>query len=155
MTRWYGGTLSLLLAFMLVIAAMRPAVVKAQGVPGWVEERTRMWYDAFNGGDPVAMGSLYAADAVLLLQGQVFQGRTAIEAFHRSNFGVARFDCTWTIDGMSAVDKLAVVWGTDTCEDTPKSGGALQHWRGRWLMVYQRQSDGSWMIVRDSGEDAR
>jgi len=27
-------------------------------------------------------------------------------------------------------------------------------WKGRWLTVYQLQPDGSWMIVRDSGEDA-
>ena len=45
------------------------------------------------------MARLYTADAVLLLQGQIFEGRPAIEAFHKANFAAARFNCTWTING--------------------------------------------------------
>ena len=63
-------------------------------------------------------------------------------------------DCTWTIEGMSTVDKVAAVWGNDSCLDTPRTGGAAVSWKGRWLTVYQLQPDGSWMIVRDSGEPA-
>jgi ketosteroid isomerase-like protein len=36
----------------------------------------------------------------------------------------------------------------------PKSRPVVA-WEGRWLMVYQRQPDGSWIIVRDSGEAAQ
>ena len=127
----------------------------AQVVPGWLKDHTEKWYTAFNAGDSAAMARLYTADAVLLLQGQVFEGRPAIEAFHKGNFAAARFNCTWTINGNTIVDKVAAVWGDDSCIDTPKAGGPPGDWKGHWLTVYQQQADGSWMIVRDSAEDAR
>jgi uncharacterized protein (TIGR02246 family) len=113
------------------------------------------WYAAFNTGDAAAIIRLYAPDATLLLQGRAFEGRSAIEAFHRSNFAAARFSCTWTIDAASVVDRLAALWGTDQCAETPASGGAPSRWSGHWLTVFQMQSDGQWMIVRDSGEEDR
>ena len=80
-------------------------------VPNWAQQHTKQWYAAFNAGDAAAITRLYADDAVMLLQGQTFEGRAAIEAFHKGNFEKARFACTWTIDGMSTVDKVAAVWG--------------------------------------------
>src|SRR5439155_19975204 len=67
----------------------------------------------------------------------------------------ARFNCTWTINRNAIVDKAAAVLGDDSCIDTPKAGGPSGEWKGHWLTVYQQQADGSWMIVRDSAEDAR
>ena len=58
-------------------------------------------------------------------------------------------------DSVSMVDHLAAVWGDDACVETPKSGAPSQAWQGRWLTVYQLQPDGSWLIVRDSGEEAK
>ena len=127
----------------------------ARAVPEWAQDHTKQWYAAFNAGDAARITKLYAADAVLLLQDQSFEGRAAIEAFHTGNFEKARFTCTWAIDGVSTVDKLAAVWGDDSCVATPKSGGAPQRWKGHWLTVYQLQPDGSWIIVRDSGEETR
>ena len=127
----------------------------AQLVPGWLKDRTEQWYSAFNAGDAEAMGSLYASDAVLALQGHVYQGRAAIQAFHKENFATARFDCTFSIKGTTVVDRVAAVWGDDACTDTPRAGGPSEKWQGRWMTVYQLEADGSWMIVRDSAEDAR
>ena len=110
---------------------------------------------AFNAGDASAIIQLYASDAVLLLKGETFNGRGPIEAFHKGNFEKARYSCTWTIDSVSMVDNLAAVWGEDACVETPTSGAPSQSWRGRWLTVYQLQPDGSWLIVRDSGEEAK
>ena len=52
------------------------------------------------------------------------------------------------------VDNLAAVWGEDACVETPRAGATSSDWQGRWLTVYQLQPDGSWLIVRDSGEEA-
>ena len=143
-------------AMLLVIVALGgSASVFAQGIPPWLTDRTKQWYTAFNAGDAAAIIRLYALNAVLFLDGEMFDGRGAIEEFHRDNFGKARFDCMWTIRGATLVDKLAVVWGDDSCIDTPRSGGAPQMWEGRWLMVYQQHADGSWLIVRDGGEESR
>ena len=127
----------------------------AQAILEWAKDHTAKWYAAFNAGDVPAIVQLYASDAVLLLQGETFNGRGAIEAFHTGNFAKVRYSCTWTIDSVSMVDNLAAVWGDDACVETPKSGAPPQSWQGRWLTVYQLQPDGSWLIVRDSGEEAK
>jgi uncharacterized protein (TIGR02246 family) len=141
--------------FVFAWCALWAGAAQAQLVPGWINDRTEQWYGAFNAGDAAAMGRLYAPDAVLALQGEVYTGRPAIEAFHRMNFATARFECTYAIKGTSVVDKVAAVWGDDACTDTPKRGGPSEKWQGRWLTVYQLEPDGNWLIVRDSAEDAR
>jgi uncharacterized protein (TIGR02246 family) len=129
--------------------------VSAQAILDWAKDHTSKWYAAFNAGDSSAIIQLYASDAVLLLQGETFNGRGAIEAFHKGNFAKVRYSCTWTIESVSMVDNLAAVWGDDACVETPVSGAPAQSWQGRWLTVYQLQPDGSWLIVRDSGEEAK
>ena len=144
-----------------LLAAMTPALVLAQDRPSsepvapWAQQQTDRWYTAFNAGDAGALVRMYAPDAVLLLQGQQFQGRAGIEAFHRASFEKADFTCTWAIERFSTVGALAVVAGTDSCAETSKSGGQVRSWKGRWLTIYQQQPDGSWMIVRDSGAEDR
>lgn len=142
---------------LLVAGALagRPGSAAAQIIPGWLKDHTDQWYAAFNAGDPAAMGRMYAPDAVLSLQGEVFEGRTAIEAFHKDNFAKAQFKCTFSIKGTATVDRIATVWGDDTCVDTPRAGGPPGNWQGHWLTVYQFEPDGTWKIVRDSAEDAR
>jgi uncharacterized protein (TIGR02246 family) len=139
--------------FAGAVGDSRPA--SAQQILDWAKEHTAKWYAAFNAGDPKAMVQLYASDAVLLLQGETFSGRGQIEAFHTGNFAKVQYSCTWTISSVSRVDQLAAVWGDDACIETPKSGAPSQMWQGRWLTVYQLQPDGSWLIVRDSGEEAK
>jgi uncharacterized protein (TIGR02246 family) len=155
MSAWRSLPASAVMGIVLLgVAAGGTASPFGQAIPEWARQHTDQWYAAFNAGDATAITKLYAANAVMLLQGQTFEGRAAIGAFHKDNFEKARFDCTWTIEGMSTVDKVAVLWGNDSCLDTPRGGGAPVSWRGRWLTVYQLQPDGSWVIVRDSGEEA-
>ena len=139
--------------FAGTVGTSRPA--SAQAILEWAKDHTAKWYAAFNAGDVPGMVQLYASDAVLLLQGETFSGRGAIEAFHTGNFAKVRYSCTYTIESVSMVDNLAAIWGDDACVETPKSGGPSQAWQGRWLTVYQLQPDGSWLIVRDSGEEAK
>ena len=143
---------------LLLVAACLAAgsrAASAQAVLEWAQDHTAKWYDAFNAGDASAIIKLYASDAVLLLQGETFNGRAAIEAFHKGNFAKVRYSCTFTIDSVSIVDNLAAMWGEDSCTETPTSGAPAQQWKGRWLTVYQLQPDGSWLIVRDSGEEVK
>ena len=139
--------------FAGTVGHSRPA--SAQAILEWAKDHTAKWYAAFNAGDVPAIVRLYASDAVLLLQGETFNGRGAIEAFHAGNFAKVRYNCTYTIESVSMVDHIAAVWGDDACVETPKSGAPPQAWQGRWLTVYQLQPDGSWLIVRDSGEEAK
>jgi uncharacterized protein (TIGR02246 family) len=156
MTSWHRLSLRVIVGVALfagTVGHSRPA--SAQAILEWAKDHTAKWYAAFNAGDVPAIVQLYASDAVLLLQGETFNGRGAIEAFHTGNFAKVRYNCTYTIESVSMVDHIAAVWGDDACVETPKSGAPPQAWQGRWLTVYQLQPDGSWLIVRDSGEEAK
>jgi uncharacterized protein (TIGR02246 family) len=156
MKSWRHRSLPVTVGVALLVGSVggsRPA--SGQAILEWAKERTAKWYTAFNAGDASAIIQLYASDAVLLLQGETFNGRGAIEAFHKGNFEKVRYACSWTIESVSMVDNLAAIWGDDACVETPKSGGPSQAWQGRWLTVYQLQADGSWLIVRDSGEESK
>ena len=135
------------------IEVTSPCPLFAQDVPKWAQESQEKWYAAFNAGDAAALVEQYAADAVVLLLEQTLRGRDAIYTFQETQLQKSRFVCTWGIDGVHALDKLAVVWGHDSCTETPKAGGASSTRKGRWLMVYEVQSDGSWVIVRDGWQD--
>ena len=145
-------------AFVGVLAAVlsaAPSSLRAQGVPTWAQEVNEKWYAAFHSGDATALMRLYASDAVLLLPDQTLRGRAAIEAYQTGNFQKTRYSCKWGIDGVQAAGRHSAVLGHDTCEESPKAGGAGRTVKNRWLTVFERQADGSWLIARDSSEEVR
>ena len=47
----------------------------------------------------------------------------------------------------------AVAWGMDTGTTTPRSGGAPVPYSLKWLMVFERQSDGAWKCLYEMWND--
>ncbi len=150
MRRFLAVPLAVMAASSLVITSASAQTI----VPQWARERTTAWYNAFNGGDAVALAAMHTPDAVLLLESITMEGPPAIERFHGGQFEKVKFDCEWTIAGVSVVYRLGAVWGTDVCVETPKSGAPPVTWTGRFMTLYQLQADGRWMIIRDTGEEA-
>ena len=142
------------LAFLL-LSLLAPHTAAAQNIPEWARERTTAWYNAFNSGNATALAGMHTPDAVLLLAGITMESRAAIEKFHAAQFAKVKFDCKWTIQGVSVVYRIGVVWGTDTCTETPHGIPKTLNWNGRFMTVYQQQADGMWMIIRDTGEEDR
>ena len=142
-----------IVSMVMLATVVSATVASAQTIPDWARERTTAWYSAFNSGDAAALANMHTPDAVLLLAGVTMEGKAAIENFHAGQFAAVRFDCAWTIQGVSVVYRLATVWGTDTCVETPKSGAPPVKWNGRFMTMYQLQADGRWMIIRDTGEE--
>jgi uncharacterized protein (TIGR02246 family) len=139
----------------LAIVAL-PTPSRAQQAPGWARDQLAAWYAAFNAGDAKAVAALYAADAVIVPPGvQPIRGRAAIEAHHVSAQRDIRFSCSGGYDGFQIVAGTAVGWGHDDCTETPRAGGAAKATKSRWIAVYEKQADGSWLIVRDVGEETR
>ena len=136
---------------MLAILACA-ATASAQTIPDWARERTTVWYNAFNSGNAIQLAEMHAPDAVLLVAGITMEGKDAIQRFHAAQFEKVRFDCAWTIQGVSVVHRLAAVWGTDSCTETAKSGAGTRKFNGRFMTMYQLRADGMWMIIRDTGE---
>ena len=146
MSRWFG---------VVVLAALMGAAspASAQAIPEWARERTTVWYNAFNSGNATALANMHTPDAVLLLAGITIEGKDAIERFHAGQFAKVVFNCKWTIQGVSVVYRVGVVWGSDTCTETPRGVPRTLNWNGRFMTVYQQQADGTWMIIRDTGEE--
>ena len=105
---------------------------------------------AFNAGDAAAIADLYTPDAVVMPQNQ--QAVTGHEAIMDSN--KAMFDQYTPKISLTSVETkifgdVAFDRGTYTTELTPKSGGSPISDEGKYLVVIQRQSDGSWKVIRD------
>jgi ketosteroid isomerase-like protein len=47
----------------------------------------------------------------------------------------------------------AVAWGMDTGTTTARSGGAPVPYSLKWLMVFERQSDGAWKCLYEMWND--
>ena len=142
-------------AVLATVLSAVPVSLRAQTTPTWAQEVNQKWYAAFSAGDAAALMKLYVADAVLLLPDQTLRGRPAIEAYQSSNFQKTRYSCKWAIDSVQSAGKQAAVLGHDTCVESPKAGGAGKTVNNRWLTVFERQPDGSWLIARDTSEEVK
>jgi uncharacterized protein (TIGR02246 family) len=142
-------------AVLATVLGAMPLALGAQTTPAWAQDVNQKWYAAFGAGDAAALMKLYAADAVLLLPDQTLRGRPAIEAYQSGNFQKTRYSCKWAIDSVQSAGKQAAVLGHDTCVESPKAGGANKTVSNRWLTVFERQADGSWLIARDTSEEVK
>jgi uncharacterized protein (TIGR02246 family) len=139
------------------LSVLAPGTLKAQAepptIPTWAQEQLAAWYKAFNAADAKGVAMLYAADAVLIPPGQAaVRGRAAIEAYHVSVHRDTKFACSGGYLGFRVVANTAVGWGYDECTETPRAGGPAKKTKGQWLSVYEKQSDGQWIIIRDAAE---
>ena len=153
MHKWNYGFLAAS-GILLATWARSPYPVSAQSTSDWAKKALEQWYAAHDGGDAHALVRLYLDDAVLFEPDETARGRKAIEARYEKEFQKVRSSCTWAIDGQHMVGKQAAVWGHATCVGSRSSGGATNTTKGRWLTIFERQLNGSWLIARDAGEDA-
>ena len=120
-------------------------------VPKWATEFLAAWYTAYNAGDAKAVASMFTVDATL---GQD-KGRTAIEKTLAEAFSSTTYRCSGRFEAFREIDGMAVAWGVDSCTEISKVKGPAVLTRERWLVVFERQADGRWMIARETWEDLR
>jgi len=129
-----------------VVADMSVGTPPNGGAPDWAVESLSKWYDSFNARDAQALADLYAADA----RTGSGEGRAAIIAGFRAAWNEADETCRGGYDGFRMVGGVAAGWGRDFC--TNRQTGELSS-VSRWLSVHERQPDGSWIMIRDWGEE--
>ena len=136
------------------VATAAETTAAPEPVPQWAQQGLARWYAAYNARDAKALGAFYAEDVVLRPAGQApIHGRDAIEARYAQGFKNGTYSCTGGFDGFKVVADTAVGWGHDACKEIPRAGGVGQTYNSRWIMLYERQPDGIWLVVRDSHED--
>ena len=134
------------LCFILIVAIT--PIAAANDIPDWATEKLLApWYAAFNAQDAEALADMYTSDA----QVGDAQGRGEIIANFKADWADTDISCSGVYDGFQIVGKLATGWGYDTCTQSPKSGGESKTVKYRWLAVYERQDDDSWLCSRDTG----
>ena len=146
-----------LLAVLTVLggaAACSPAAVKPGTPTG--DDATKInalrdnFVAAFNTGDAAKIVDGYSADAVgLPAHHPAVGGKDSLLAYHREQFSQLSFKVALTpVETIVAGD-----WGYDrgtyTMTITPKAGGGPMNDTGKYLVLLQKQVDGSWKVTRD------
>ncbi len=143
------ANLALFLALGMYVTACAPTEQAVD--PNDIRERYNAYNAAFSAADPEAVVAFYADNAIRVdSDGSVMDGIAAIRDAVSTFFG----DNNYVLDEATAPDvqasgDLAVTLSVFREHWTPRAGGEISRQVGQWLVVWQRQSDGSWMIIRE------
>ncbi|HEV2641773.1 MAG TPA: SgcJ/EcaC family oxidoreductase [Candidatus Elarobacter sp.] len=117
----------------------------------YIEDADAKWAAAENSGDAKTIAAMFADSGVGLYAGRpTLHGRDAIAKSSSDEFAKTKVSNTvFHTDDVLVSGDLAVETGTYSEMRTPKRGGKATAARGRYLTVWQKQSDGTWKVVRD------
>jgi len=107
------------------------------------------WSDAAATRDAAKVASFYAEDAIAYPPGATAaHGRAESQAVWASYFAEPTFQISWKTTHAQVEGDLGFTSGT--YEDSYKGAeGATVHENGKYLCVWQKQSDGSWKAIHD------
>jgi uncharacterized protein (TIGR02246 family) len=114
-----------------------------------IEQAAVRFSEAFNRGDIPALGAMYDADGVVLApNAPPMQGRQNIEALWAGarQQGFRRLDLV--VNSVETIDGHAIELGSYTLVIQPP-GQAETTDRGKYMVIWRRQPDGSWKLYRD------
>lgn len=97
------------------------------------------------------MSVFYAENSILMPPNEsIYKGKEAIrllyQEYRKSNKD--HYDSS-VVEDVRVSGDLAVARGMDTGITTPRSGGEAVKFNQKWLMVFERQSDGAWKCISE------
>ena len=139
-----------LLMFLLALSALANDNNEEAKIKAAVEDRYQEWLAAENKKDAAAITDLYDENAVLMPKSEEpVIGLAAVTEYYKKLFANPQFvPFTLTIDWNSfrAVGDTAIA--TSVFEGDVTRNGKQIHFRGKNLLVWKKQADGSWKIFR-------
>ena len=115
-----------------------------------LKEENRKYDDAFSSGNLDGLVALFTDDAVQMPNNApIVVGKDEIRSRAEENFANNTFKLTATVEDIKVSGDWAYVRGNVINITTPKGDGADVTEEGKWIAVYQRQSDGSWKIYSE------
>jgi ketosteroid isomerase-like protein len=113
-----------------------------------VEAGEKRWLEAFNAGDAGGVAAQYESEArIAAPEVDTIVGRAAIEGFVKE-FTAARATLSFRLVDVYGSDDLSVAVGEYDLVLQPE-GVEPQQDRGKFVEVWRRQPDGTWLIADD------
>ncbi|UZR27766.1 YybH family protein [Methylococcus mesophilus] len=108
------------------------------------------WHSASEAGDVEAVLRLMDEDVVFLVAGHPpMKGRSAFEQGLRGLLALNRIETTSEIQEIEVSGHLAYCWSVLNVRVIPKVGGRPVVRSGSAVSILRKQTDGSWLVVRD------
>ena len=110
----------------------------------------RKYDDTYSSGDLDGFVALFTDDAVQMPNdAPIIVGKNEIRSRAKEGFANNTFKLTDTIEDIKVSGNWAYVRGNFTNITTPKDGGTNVTQEGKWIAVYQRQSNGTWKLYSE------
>jgi len=114
------------------------------------------WVQLYNAEDFDGLMSIFYAENPILMTPNVpvRKGKDAILLSYQkgSELNIEHVDSSIAED-VRVSGNIAVAWGIDTGTTTPRSGGEPVKYSLKWLMVFERQSGGTWKCIYEIWND--
>ena len=121
----------------------------ATGVRAQIEQNAARFSEAFNRGDIPAVAAMYDTGAVVLApNAPVMRGRQNIEALWVGARQQGFRTLNLVVNSVEVIGNHAIELGSYTLVVQPPGQGETTD-RGKYMVVWKRQRDGSWKLYRD------
>jgi uncharacterized protein (TIGR02246 family) len=152
---------SLLLTAVLVLACAKSGATPSDSATAAPEDKATVqaaidsalnrFVAAVKAGDTAAMISIYAPDAIVLPANMPeAKGHAAIQKMNAEMLAAVTLqDIRFRTTDLLLTGPYAIETGTYDMKVQPKAGGSAVADVGKYLSVWQKQSDGSWKMIRD------
>jgi uncharacterized protein (TIGR02246 family) len=128
----------------------KKATTDEAAVRAAVDSITAVFVATMNAGKFGDVAVLYAEDAMVLpAESPAVKGRAAIKTYWEGLAAVKATDLKLTLEELEVHGDVAIEYGTYSFNLTPPGAAAAVADNGKYIVVWKRQSDGSWQMHRD------
>jgi uncharacterized protein (TIGR02246 family) len=115
-----------------------------------IEQNAARFAEAFNRGDVAAVAAMYDTGGVVLApNAPVMRGRQNIEALWAGARQQGFKTLTLSVNSVEVIGSHAIELGSYTLVIQPQGQGEMTD-RGKYVVLWKRQADGTWKLYRDA-----
>lgn len=141
--------LGLAAGFVFAACAPEPAPDTSAADATAIRTQVDQFVAAWNVADNATIGSLVAADAILMQPvGPALQGRDTILATMATGYDITMIQQSATVDEVIVMGDNAYARGTWNLDPTAAAGDEVTAMNGQWTVLLARGVDGAWRFSR-------